>query len=598
MPFEAPSAPLRSQESGRALAWVPSYPPRVEARPPGRPLGKGRAAREGLLHFPPMARAMQSGMTPAGGTQADLPWRVIGLLNLFRLIVPMVLLLVFFFDAPTRSVGTHRPGLFLGVCAAYFVFAIVSIRTIQRRWPSAEWQALLQLTADTVAVVILLHASGGVSSGLGTLLILPAGATAAVVPPRFALGATALIALALLGETALAALAGFGTSADFLIAGVTGASLFAMTLLVIPFANRLRESEALALQRGVDLANLNELNEFIVQHLRESIVVVDESGRIRLINETAARLLRGGRVASGTPLGEVSPRLLYLLENWRHQPSDRRDTPGEVVSVDGGAVIRPHFISLSGSGSGPVLVFLEDTSAIAERAQQTKLAALGRLSASIAHEIRNPVGAMSHAGQLLRESPGLTPGDRHLTDIIEKNAVRVSEIIESVLQLSRRDTTRQERLDLPGWLNAFVTEFVKTLQLDSSTFLTRADEDSGALQVRFDPTHLQRVLWNLCDNALRHGAAPRTGRIELRMGRIHSTGRPFLEVADRGSGIEVANADRIFEPFFTGGAGGTGLGLFISRELCQTNGALLLYEPRDGGGSIFRIIFADPQRWE
>jgi two-component system sensor histidine kinase PilS (NtrC family) len=266
---------------------------------------------------------------------------------------------------------------------------------------------------------------------------------------------------------------------------------------------------------------------------------------------------------------------------------------GEVVSADGGTIIRPHFVSLSEHGPGPVLAFLEDTSVVAERVQQSKLAALGRLSASIAHEIRNPVGAMSHAGQLLRESPTLGPDDRHLTDIIEKNAVRVSQIIENVLQLSRKDSTRQQRIDLASWLGTFLTEFRETLQLEDGRIALEATVPG--LEVQFDPSHLHQVLWNLCDNALKHAAAV---PVLIRTGRIASTDRPYLEVVDRGTGIDPALAERIFEPFFTNGAGGTGLGLFISRELCQTNGGLLAYEARQGGGSIFRVIFADPQRWE
>jgi len=527
---------------------------------------------------------------------AEFPWRVLGLMNVFRLTAPMVLLLVFFFDAPRRSVGALNPGLFIGICAAYFAFGLVSIQAIQRRWPSVQWLALFQVTVDTLAITTLIHASGGVASGLGTLLILPAGATATIVAPRTALLVTSLIAIALLLQTTVAGLAGFGQGADFLIAGLTGASLFAITLVAMPLANRLRESEALVQQRDIDLANLNELNEFIVQHLRESILVVDTEDRVRLINATAARLLQGGPVEAGSLLGEVSPRLLYLLETWRRQESDRRDSTGEVVSADGGTVIRPHFVSLSETGPGPVLVFLEDTSAVAERVQQSKLASLGRLSASIAHEIRNPVGAMSHAGQLLRESPSLGADDRHLTDIIEKNAIRVSQIIENVLQLSRRETTRQERIQLPGWIASFLQEFVATVQADPASF--RLQPEGGAIAVQFDPTHLHQVLWNLCDNALKHATVAGPEAIVLRTGRIASTGRPFLEVADRGVGIDPVNAERIFEPFFTDKAGGTGLGLFISRELCQTNGALLAYETRVGGGSVFRIIFADPQRWE
>jgi two-component system sensor histidine kinase PilS (NtrC family) len=548
-----------------------------------------------------MARALKTELTESlrGATGIELPWRVLSLLNVFRLLLPMLLLLVFFFNAPSNSVGSRQPGLFISVAVGYFAFGLVCIQTIQSRVASAEWQAILQLLVDAIAIGVLIHASGGVSSGLATLLVLPTGATATILRRRYALLGTSFVTLSLLVETTISFLQGESSRSDFLITGLTGASLFAITLLAVPFAARMRESEALAKQREIDLVNLNELNEFIVRHLRESILVVDETDHVRLINDTAAQLLQGGAVPGGTPLAAVSPRLSYVLEAWRRQTSDRRDNVGEIVGADGGTVIRPHFVALAESGSGPVLIFLEDTSIIAARAQQSKLAALGRLSASIAHEIRNPVGAMSHAGQLLRESPALTDDDRHLTDIIEKNGVRVSHIIENVLQLSRRDTTKQEHLDVTEWLAGFIAEYEQTLQLDLTSFGIDMDRKTARIDVQFDPSHLQQVLWNLCDNAFRHGAGTGAStRVEIRSGRIAATGRPFVEVADRGKGVDPSQAERIFEPFFTTGTGGTGLGLFISRELCQTNGALLLYEPRPGGGSIFRIIFADPSRWK
>jgi two-component system sensor histidine kinase PilS (NtrC family) len=547
-----------------------------------------------------MAHAMQPNPATTGRLpiDAELPWRVLSLLNVFRLLLPMLLLLVFFFDAPTQSVGSRKPGLFLATAVAYFTFALLCIQSLAQRTPSVTWQAMVQVAADAVAMALFIHSSGGIASGLGTLLVLPAGAVATIVERRHALLGTSIFTLALLLETTFSFLRGDGQTSDFLISGLTGASLFMITLLAIPYARRLRESEALVKQRDIDIANLNELNEFIVQNLRESILVVDEFDRVRLINETASRLLRGAPVLTGTALSLVSPRLAYLLDAWRQQTSDRRDINGEVVGADGGTTIRPHFVALSQAGSGPVLVFLEDTGAVAAQAQQSKLAALGRLSASIAHEIRNPVGAMSHAGQLLRDSENLSPEDRQLTEIIEKNGIRVSQIIDNVLQLSRRDSTRQERFDVIDWLGVFVREYVETLQLDANHFHLEAPP--YAIEVEFDPSHLHQVTWNLCDNALRHGGATAgdSPHVELRAGRIASTGRPFLEIADRGDGIDPAQAERIFEPFFTTGQGGTGLGLFISRELCQTNGALLVYEPRTGGGSIFRVIFADPRRWK
>jgi two-component system sensor histidine kinase PilS (NtrC family) len=535
------------------------------------------------------------GASPRDAT--DLPWRVMGLLNIYRLLVPMVLLLVFLFDAPARSVGSLHPGLFVGICAAYFAFGLVCVNAIQRRWPSVIWQALFQLAVDGICITLLIFASGGVDSGLATLLILPVAATAAIIPPRLALAATSLITIGLLFETTLSVLTGVADGSDFLITGLTGASLFAVTLLAIPLAGRLRETEALVMEKEADLASVNELNQYIVQHLRESILVVDGDNKVRLINQSAARMLSDSPVERGMLLGEVSPKLLYQLEAWRQQNSDRRDSVGEFVSADGGTVVRPHFVALGDSRSAAVLVFLEDTSILAARVQQTKLASLGRLSASIAHEIRNPVGAMSHAGQLLAESEVIGQDDRHLTEIIQKNARRVSQIIDNVLQLSRRDNTRQERIELREWTQGFLREFCGTTQQPETSFRI-ADAGDEALEVHFDPTQLHQVLWNLCENALKYGRSSGERPVELQLGRIASTGRPYVEVADRGPGIAEEHTERLFEPFFTNGAGGTGLGLFISRELCQTNGALLLYEPRPDGGSIFRVIFADPQRWQ
>jgi two-component system sensor histidine kinase PilS (NtrC family) len=233
---------------------------------------------------------------------------------------------------------------------------------------------------------------------------------------------------------------------------------------------------------------------------------------------------------------------------------------------------------------------------MAERVQQGKLAALGRLSASIAHEIRNPVGAMSHAGQLLAESPGFGPDERRLTEIIRNNSERVSTIINNVLQLSRREATKPTRLSIGDWIEDFLAEFCETMQVPRARIAFIEDADD--MEVRFDPSHLHQVVWNLCDNAIKYGDARGGISVEIKIGRLNPSNRPYLEVADRGPGIDLQAVDRIFEPFFTGAKGGTGLGLFIARELCQLNRAILLYEPRGGDGSIFRIVFSDPQRWE
>jgi two-component system, NtrC family, sensor histidine kinase PilS len=224
------------------------------------------------------------------------------------------------------------------------------------------------------------------------------------------------------------------------------------------------------------------------------------------------------------------------------------------------------------------------------------LAALGRLSASIAHEIRNPVGAMSHAAQLLGESPVLSAAEQRLTEIMRTNANRVSTIINNVLRLSKREETRFESITLESWTEEFHAEFCETMQLPPSRLIT--SDATPDVDVRVDPSQLRQIVWNLCENALKHGATGRGDEVvEIRHGRLSPTGRPFLQVMDRGAGVNPEHAERIFEPFYSGGKG-TGLGLFLARELAQTNGATLLYEPRHGGGSIFRLVFADPRRWE
>jgi two-component system sensor histidine kinase PilS (NtrC family) len=523
-----------------------------------------------------------------------LNWRILGLLNLYRVLAPLVLLAMYPLGS-ARGFPIESAQLFFGATLAYLCFGLGNTVFVRRRVASVYVQTLLQATVDLSLLLVLLHACGGISGGLGLLLLLPVGALAFLLPARSALFLAALAATAVLGDTIWQELSGHADIVSYATAGLLGIVLFSLAAAASIVASRMRESEALVRQKEIDLANLAELSQYIVQHLRESLLVVDAADKIRLINESAAEILGDDHAVPGALVGEVSPRLLYSLTTWR-QSQRNGHSPSSFVAADGGRVIQPHFAPLGGASPGPTLIFLEDTSVMAERVQQGKLAALGRLSASIAHEIRNPVGAMSHAGQLLAESPGVGPDERRLTDIIRNNSERVSTIINNVLQLSRREASNPTRLSLGDWVEEFLGEFCETMQIPRAriAFIEEADD----LEVRIDPSHLHQVVWNLCDNAIKYGESRAGTSLEIRLGRLNPGYRPFLEVADRGPGIESQVADRIFEPFFTGRKGGTGLGLFIARELCQLNRAVLLYEPRAGDGSIFRIVFSDPQRWE
>jgi two-component system sensor histidine kinase PilS (NtrC family) len=458
--------------------------------------------------------------------------------------------------------------------------------------------AITQAIVDIVAITAMIHASGGIASGLGGLLIVFIGASSLVLPLQVPAVLAAIATFAILGEQVFTQVAGLTPGPNYPAAGLLSGIILAVALGARPLANRIQASEALARQRGVDLKNLSELNEYIVQHLRESIIVVDRDDCVRLNNNSAAELLGIDVSMQSLPLLGIAPPLADYVSRWRKDPLLGSHSEFTQASNGASGRITAHLAPLGRDGNrdGPILVFLEDASELNARVQQSKLASLGRLSASIAHEIRNPVGAMSHAAQLLAESPGLADDDVRLTEIIQTHSSRVSHIIENVLQLSRRESSRPERLDLAPWLDDFVAEFSRTLELQEGE-LSVAAVEHGTF-ARMDRSHLRQVLWNLCDNAVKYASETGGILVEIRAGRLEGQGRPYLEVLDHGLGVDSSIAERIFEPFYTERQGGTGLGLYISRELCELNRATLIYLDRPGGGSIFRIVFADPERWE
>ncbi len=537
-------------------------------------------------------------LRPGGVDESDLTWRVLGTLNVFRLVLAVVLLGLFFAGDNPRFFGERYPALFSATAAGYFVFSVISALAIRHRWVTAGPQILAQVTVDIAAIVILMHASGGISSGLGGLLVVFVGAGSMILPLQVPAFFAALATIAILGEQFFSQLGGVSDTGNYSAAGVLGAIIFAISLAARPLARRIQFSEALARQRGVDLANLSELNEYIVQHLRESIVVVDADNRIRLINTSAAQVLGAPADCHGGSIAAVSGELAEYISGWRKNDAEKSHTELTMNAQDESARIKAHVAPLGkGHGrKGPILVFLEDASLMNARVQQSKLASLGRLSASIAHEIRNPVGAMSHAGQLLAESAGMSEDDLRLTEIIRTHSERVSHIIENILQLSRRESSRPEQFALEPWLKEFSSEFTRTLELQEGELSVIDGDDS--VEIRMDPSHLRQVMWNLCDNAVKYASETGGILVELQCGRTQRSGQPYLEVLDQGLGVDAATVDKIFEPFFTDRSGGTGLGLYISRELCELNRATLVYQARAGGGSIFRIVFSDPDRWE
>ena len=530
--------------------------------------------------------------------EPDLGLRVLITLNAFRLLISAAMLVTFAAGSELRFFGETKPTLFAATAAGYLVFSILSAISLRQRWMPEKPLGMTQLFIDIVSITLLMHASGGVSSGLGGLLVVFIGAGSLVLPLRASATLATIATFFILGEHAWFQLVTPNATPNYPAAGILAGIILAVSLAVQPLARRIAASEELARRVGVDLKNLSELNQYIVQHLRESIVVVDADDSARLINSSALRLLGTGAVAAGTPLASLFEPLANYIGQWRGD-LDLPSHPEFDLSVDGDSTrITAHLAPLGKDGqrTGPILIFLEDVSLMNARVQQSKLASLGRLSASIAHEIRNPVGAMSHAAQLLGESEGLTDDDKRLTEIIQTHSSRVSHIIDNVLQLSRRESSRPERLPIKSWLTEFADEFVRTLELQEGEFTI--GDIAEELEVRMDRSHLRQVLWNLCDNAVKYASETGGIMVEIQGGRVQGQGRPYIEVLDCGLGVDPGTADKIFEPFFTARSGGTGLGLYISRELCELNRATLVYLDRPGGGSIFRIVFADPDRWD
>ncbi len=528
----------------------------------------------------------------APSSDEALSWRLLRILNLFRMVVGGLVVALYFGDStPPRLLGDAIPGLFLWTGIMYFSFSALATFTVRARRPRAELQIYTQLAGDVAAVTLLMHSSGGSASGLGSLLFVTIAINSVLLTRRMSIAFAAVATIAILGEQTYAVLYESAGQVGYTQAGIIGVILFAAALGGQYVGGRLQESEALAEQRGLDLANLSEINDYVIQHMRTGVMVVDEHGSIRMLNGAAAENLETG-AATPQALAGASPRLKNELDAWR-QGAHRR--PATILSPQGRPLI-PHFASIGGSRAGGVLIFLEDASAVAEQVRQMKLATLGRLTASIAHEIRNPLAAVSHANQLLAESNQVHGEDRRLSEIIGENSARMERMVENILQLSRRDNTRAEELDLAGWLKDFIAEFRDRHALPGSALLLRADT-LDPLLARVDPSHLHQIVWNLSENALRHGRDGGDGpRIEYRIG-LSPTAAAFLEVLDRGPGVPADIVEHIFEPFYTSDPRGTGLGLFIARELCECNRAGLSYQARAQGGSCFRIEFGTSEGW-
>lgn len=515
-------------------------------------------------------------------------WTPLGYFAIYRLLLTGLLVFLHLLGKTPPPFGGLAPSLYAGVIYIYLAAAFLAGVAVRTRMLPFNHLVDLHTFTDIVCITLLMHASGGLGSGLGMLLVVSVAAAGMLSVGRTAILFAALASLAILVEQSFLLLNApphiAREALSYPQAGMLGATLFATAALAHTLARRIRASEKLARQRGVDLANMAQLTDYVIQHMQTGVLVTDAAGQIRLINTTARQLLGlGSRPVVGEPLERELPALQKQLTAWRE---GARQDANLLDVADSSQKLLPHFMPI-GSGADS-LIFLEDASDASQQAQQLKLAALGRLTASIAHEIRNPLGAISHAGELLEESPALENADKRLLRIVLEQSKRINAIIESVLHLGRRERARPEHIELGPWLERFLEEFQRHATCDPGDI--RLDHGPEDIVVQFDPIQLHQIVWNLCLNGLRHAAAAPAPKLELRTGR--SAGDTWLDVRDHGPGIPPEVAEHLFEPFFTTEGKGTGLGLYLARELAESNRARLLCLPPPDGGARFRLIFA------
>ncbi|MCW8275814.1 PAS domain-containing sensor histidine kinase [Pseudomonas sp. PCH199] len=514
-----------------------------------------------------------------GGKQAQ---RLLRLYHLYRLSIGITLVLLISSNVDNRLLTSANDDLLRSGSWLYLVLNILLVVFFENTRRPAQLFSLALL--DVMLLCCLFYAGGGVASAIGNLLIVSVAISNTLLRRRIGLLIAAIGALGIVGSSFLLNLSHPPSPNDYLQVGTLGALCFAAALLVQGLIRRVEVSETLAEQKASEIVGLEALNALILQRMRTGILVLDEQRRVQLANHSALSLLGSSRL-EGCLIDDHFPALVERLHLWLSNPTLR---PQSLRIANSGVELQPSFIALDPSPHHQTLVFLEDLAQIAQQAQQLKLAALGRLTAGIAHEIRNPLGAISHAAQLLRESEELNSADQRLTQIIQDHSQRMNRVIENVLHLSRRQQTVAQRLNLKPWLQQFVTEIREGATEHQQIHLHIA---AGDFKTLMDPNQLNQILDNLIRNAWRHSAQNHDqAQVWLELFIDPDSQLPILEILDDGPGVAPDHQAQLFEPFFTTSHQGTGLGLYLSRELCESNQARLDFKPRQGG--CFRITFA------
>lgn len=511
-------------------------------------------------------------------------WASLHYFNIYRLIVASVFMLAGAFYPRTSGLGSQNLRLFVWTSLAYWLLAIVFYGALKKFRRGFNTLLTLQVSVDILAITLMMYASGGEKSGLAVMLLVVLAGAGLVGQGRLTLFFAALATVAVLFEQGARVLESGADLADFVQTGILCIGFFATAISARLLARRVIANEELARRRGIDLANQLLVSERVIRDMQDGVMVVDSGEKVRQWNPQAEALL-GVRPPAQPDLASFSVALAGEYRNFKGESKERMAS----LRVPGsGALLRARFVHAGENGD--VLIYLEDMGRVQQQAQQIKLAALGRLTANIAHEIRNPLSAISHAAELQREE-NRPEGYARLSRIINDNARRLERLVRDVLELGRRDRASPEPIRLAGFLESFLEELAMHEQTDRAIFSLKAEASAALL---FDRTHLNQVLWNLLSNARRY-CSGRPGAVRIEALERPSSGRVELHIIDDGAGVGEEARGKVFEPFFTTHGKGTGLGLYIARELCEANDAVLEWVGNEPGAH-FRIVGRN-QQW-
>ena len=501
-------------------------------------------------------------------------WRSFQYFNLYRLVLAALFFLAIVFPHEwTARLNLLPSPLMFGLTGSYMAATVAGLLLATHWQRRFNRQLSFQMLVDVVVVSSLMYLAGGVGSGLSVFLLVSLAAASLVGRGRLVLFYAALATLAILLTQTLGIVTKDFEESSIVQAGFISAGFFATAILARLLGQRAMVNEDLARRRGEALDNQMLISQRVVERMQDGVLIVSRGGAVSHCNPVARNMLGLPREDGQGELVTQSPILARALQAWDKDGGEG----GLLFSGADGRELRARF-ERTASSNGEVLVFLDDLGRIKERAQQLKLASLGRLTASIAHEIRNPLSAIGHAGELLREERRGEMQER-LLRILNDNVIRLDRIVSDILDLGRQSRAEPELLRADEFCVEFVEHFNATENLSAGMVVLDA---ASPLTLCFDRSHLHRVLWNLVSNALRHSSRS-AGAVRVELSSPHGDGRVELHVIDDGQGVPKNVREQIFEPFFTTHTQGTGLGLFIARELCATNGASLELAASEGG---------------